>query len=407
MNTHLEVLLVEDNVLDADILEAVVHSSNLEKPKLTHAKRFTDALSMLSEKAYDLILLDLYLQEGKETCLLTKLQQRAPKIPIVVITDFPNETVAVKALQKGAQDYVIKENARRAERLAKLGTANVGNWLVRRIHNVVKSAKLTHQKATENPYTHITKREKDNGLWSWNLATDDLYCSPKWKVLLGTYDHVASNHINDWFSRIHPEDRLGFQRILKDYLNHHPKKFSCEYRIKHANGNYLWVLAQGQALWDKEGVAYWMMGHQTDITTQKQKKQASTTKTTDLTPTVINTVGDELLTIQANLYSNRGMYEEAEPLLQEALGLQRALLGNDHPNVGITLYNLASLYDNLFRFQEAESYFQESLSLFQKKIGPKHAYTQKVKRKVDMICRLNTVMIAHRKEGPHSSSTSP
>ncbi|MEO0708824.1 MAG: radical SAM protein, partial [Cyanobacteria bacterium J06649_5] len=71
---------------DRTILSAVaafVSSSSLEQPKLTHTGRFTDALTMLSQQTYDLVLLDLHLPDGEGIGLITQLKQQAPDTPIV------------------------------------------------------------------------------------------------------------------------------------------------------------------------------------------------------------------------------------------------------------------------------------------------------------------------------------
>ncbi len=130
-----------------------------------------------------------------------------------------------------------------------------------------------------------------------------------------------------------------------------------------------------------------MVGSQSDITARKEKEAAVDQR--EAASVALYTVGAGLLSAQAMLYIYEGRYDEAEPLLQGALVMRKALLGSEHLEVAASLYNLASLYDNQFRFQEAEALFKESLSIFQKVLGSNHPHTQRVEVKVTMICRLS------------------
>ena len=105
-----------------------------------------------------------------------------------------------------------------------------------------------------------------------------------------------------------------------------------------------------------------------------------------------------MLSLQATLLLNEGLYEEAEPLLQASLSIRTSLLGDAHPDVGISLYHLATLYDNQFRFQEAETLFQRSLTIFKDTLGAHHPYTQHIQTKVKLICRLNRAMEASKQQ---------
>ncbi|MEL7334477.1 MAG: hybrid sensor histidine kinase/response regulator, partial [Cyanobacteria bacterium J06560_2] len=65
MSNNIEVLLIEDSFSDAKIIETIVSSSNLERPKLHHVERFQEGLVMLQSNSYDLVLLDLHLPDGE------------------------------------------------------------------------------------------------------------------------------------------------------------------------------------------------------------------------------------------------------------------------------------------------------------------------------------------------------
>ena len=393
MHTNIDVLLVEDNFSDAQMVEAIVGSSNLEQPKLHHVGRFQEALVMLKEKNYDLILLDLHLPDGEGIDLIKQLRQQIPQTPVVVITGLQDDTIAAAALKEGAQDYVAKSETFSPDRLSKMGHTDLGNWLVKRLREAIRRAEFdasyTVTSAKQNAST--PQISADQGSWEWDLQENKVYFSPRWQSVLGTQHMPIGNDPEDWLCRIHPEDRPRFDQALHQYLTQKSPQFYCEHRIRHADRSYIWVLTKGTAIRDENGGAHQIVGSQTDITIRKAQEQVAFQKR-ELAQTVLQSVGAGLLAIQATIHIQAGRYEEAEPLLQGALALRQSLLGEDHPDVAVSLYNLAALYDNQFRFKEAETLFKKSFSLFKKTLGPEHPHTQQVQIKVNMICRLNQAM---------------
>ncbi|KAM3094250.1 response regulator [Phormidesmis sp. 146-35] len=103
----IQVLLVEDNPADVRLLlEILKESSN--RFVVTQVARLDEAINHLTIASFDVILLDLTLPDslGLETFL--KLHQRVSAIPIVVLTGLDDETLTLKAMQEGAQDYLVK-----------------------------------------------------------------------------------------------------------------------------------------------------------------------------------------------------------------------------------------------------------------------------------------------------------
>lgn len=80
----------------------------------------------------------------------------------------------------------------------------------------------------------------------------------------------------------------------------------------------------------------------------------------------------EVLQKAAHYLSDRGRYEQAEPLYERALRIGQQIWGPEHPQVASTLCDLAFLYDNLGQYQQAESLFQRALSLWESVRGPAH-----------------------------------
>ncbi|MEH2077000.1 MAG: GAF domain-containing protein [Nostoc sp.] len=110
----------------------------------------------------------------------------------------------------------------------------------------------------------------NDGIWDWNLKTNEVFFSTQWKEMLGYKDHEVSNGWDEWIKRIHPDER---DLVLQAFQDHFAKKtpfYVCEYRVQCQNGSYKWILDRGQALWDALGDIVRMVGSYTDITDRKR-----------------------------------------------------------------------------------------------------------------------------------------
>ncbi len=111
-----------------------------------------------------------------------------------------------------------------------------------------------------------------DGIWDWNIITNEVFFSTQWKAMLGYRDEEISEHFSEWFERVHPEDRELIMTAIQEHL-HKKKTYSIEHRILCKNGNYKWILARGQALWNEAGNPIRMVGSHTDITEKKQDEE--------------------------------------------------------------------------------------------------------------------------------------
>ncbi len=103
----ISVLLIEDNPTDALAIKIMLESAELPFA-LETANKLTTGMEILTEKDIDIILLDLGLPDTKGLKTFDKLQVGSPDVPIVIYTGLEDEELAIKALKKGAQDYLVK-----------------------------------------------------------------------------------------------------------------------------------------------------------------------------------------------------------------------------------------------------------------------------------------------------------
>ncbi len=108
-----------------------------------------------------------------------------------------------------------------------------------------------------------------DGLWDWNLETDELLLSPRWSALLGLPEIERSTTPADWLDRIHPDERSRVREELRSATTGESPFFESEHRLAHEDGRYLWVMTRGAVTHGKTGDPFRIAGSLTDITQQK------------------------------------------------------------------------------------------------------------------------------------------
>lgn len=124
-------------------------------------------------------------------------------------------------------------------------------------------------RVSDERYALAVSGAKD-GLWDWDMRTNQIYYSPRWKEMLGFTEQELTNSPNEWLQRVHPEDITSLKTSLSAHLKGLSSHFECEHRIQHKDGSYRWILSRGIAVWDGQGSVSRMAGSQSDITMRKQ-----------------------------------------------------------------------------------------------------------------------------------------
>ncbi|NJO27233.1 MAG: PAS domain S-box protein [Richelia sp. SL_2_1] len=108
-----------------------------------------------------------------------------------------------------------------------------------------------------------------DGIFDWNIATNEAFFSTRYKEMLGYEDGEVENSYEGWENLIHPEDVELTQATWNAYLNHQIPQYQVEFRLLCKDGSYKWILARGMALWNQIGVAIRMIGSHQDISGSK------------------------------------------------------------------------------------------------------------------------------------------
>lgn len=127
-------------------------------------------------------------------------------------------------------------------------------------------------RASEERYA-LAAQAANDGLWDWDMRSGLIYYSARWKASLGYSDAEIGSSLDEWFKRVHPDDREALEVRLAAHLKRLISSFEHEYRILHHDGVYRWMSCRGLAVWDQTGRATRLVGSQTDITERKLAEQ--------------------------------------------------------------------------------------------------------------------------------------
>jgi diguanylate cyclase (GGDEF)-like protein/PAS domain S-box-containing protein len=188
---------------------------------------------------------------------------------------------ALQVLLRSPQDLLVLERASwwtatRVRRLLEIMTVVfVGalSWAamlrrtVRRQTEVIRQ-RLEREAALEQRFSLAIQGTND-GVWDWDLQTNRVFYSPRWKAMLGYAETEIGDTADEWLRLAHVEDRPRLQARLDAHRSGSTPQFEDEHRLLHRDGTYRWVLSRGFASRDPTGRAYRMTGAQTDVTDRR------------------------------------------------------------------------------------------------------------------------------------------
>jgi two-component system sensor histidine kinase UhpB len=119
----------------------------------------------------------------------------------------------------------------------------------------------------------LTTTGSNTGLWDWDLRTNEVYYSSIWKQQIGYEDHEISNSFEEWQSRVHPDDLDDAFAKVKAFVQKTWPNFENEFRFRHKDGSYRWILTKASLMMDAAGKPCRMIGSHLDITERKKTEE--------------------------------------------------------------------------------------------------------------------------------------
>ena len=125
--------------------------------------------------------------------------------------------------------------------------------------------------ASEQRY-EMAMEAADLGIWDYEVGTGKTYYSRKWKSILGYYPDEIPDNYSIWEKLLHPDDKDRMILFISNFLNSNLRVYEAEFRLKHKNGNYIWIKSRATVQRDENGKAIRMLGTHRDITEEKKSE---------------------------------------------------------------------------------------------------------------------------------------
>ncbi|MFM9266673.1 response regulator [Tychonema sp. BBK16] len=145
----------------------------------------------------------------------------------------------------------------------------------KKLSSEVKIAAAHSQKIEKNyqnssDLANLAIQINNQGIWNWNIETDEYFYSLRWKEMLGYSESEIDHRSSEWWSRMHPDDVDLVKAAIEEHLAEKTADFVIEYRMQCKDGSIIWVLNRGQVLRNGVGKPLRMVGTHTDITQNKK-----------------------------------------------------------------------------------------------------------------------------------------
>jgi PAS domain S-box-containing protein len=114
----------------------------------------------------------------------------------------------------------------------------------------------------------------NDGLWDWNLVTDEVYFSPRWAFMLGYKANTLEPTIDTFRNLVHPDDRSRVTETISDYLNGRTTRYGIDFRMLHRDGIYIDVLSRAFLVKNNDGNPIRLVGTHVDISERKYAEES-------------------------------------------------------------------------------------------------------------------------------------
>jgi PAS domain S-box-containing protein len=258
MNSRLQVLHLEDDVMDAKLVQATLEREGI-RADLTRVEAEPDFLAALKRTSFDLILADYSLPSFDGLSALKLTQQRAPDVPFLFLSGTLGEDAAIESLKKGAVDYVLKT------RLVRLAPA---------VTRALREAReKVERKRAEEALRRSEKELRDliQTIPAMAFVTradgSNIFVSRPWVEYSGLSAEQTAGL--GWEAALHPND---VERHLKKWRASWStgRPFENEARHRDAHGNYRWLLVRAVPLRNEQGKILKWYGTAIDIEDRKR-----------------------------------------------------------------------------------------------------------------------------------------
>ena len=167
------------------------------------------------------------------------------------------------------------------------------------------------------------------GTWEWNIQTGEVVINERWAEIIGySLDEISPVTINTWFKYAHPEDLIVSEQLLERVFNCKSSYYDYECRMKHRNGNWVWIHDRGKVVdWTIEGKPLLMAGTHSDISNRKLTEQ-NLIISEERANSLIEAIPDMMFSLDKN-----GVYLDFKANIEDLYHQEDSIIGKNNHDV--------------------------------------------------------------------------
>jgi diguanylate cyclase (GGDEF)-like protein/PAS domain S-box-containing protein len=172
---------------------------------------------------------------------------------------------------------------------------------------------IQHQLRDLEERNELALYSANDGLWDFDTINNRVYLSPRWKAMLG-YDEADVGQAPDWRTLVHSDDMSRVQAAIRDHVAGKTPIFESLHRMRHATGEWRWVISRAKAKVDDKGRLLRLVGVELDITERKLYEEALF-REKESAQITLQSIGDGVITTDA-----KGVIDYVNPVAEALTG---------------------------------------------------------------------------------------
>jgi PAS domain S-box-containing protein len=259
----IRVLLIEDSPGYAEIVKIMLNKVADARFDVVCARRLSEGLECLSTGGIDVVLLDLKLPDSRGIGTFDRVYAQAPRVPVIVLTVTDNDALAVGAVKKGAQDYLVKDQVD-----VKVLVQAIRYSIERkRVEGDLKETNIFLRNILDSSSSiSIISNDLEGKILFWNKGAENMFGYKAEEVVGRCKADI-----------LYPADDEETQKTIvgiRSFIVSNKQEISCEVREVTKDGHSLWINLTCTPRLDERGHVIGILGIGEDITVRKWTEEA-------------------------------------------------------------------------------------------------------------------------------------
>ena len=263
MDDPIHILLIEDDPAHAELIQRAFEERG-DGACLTITHTLAEARAQLRKSEPAIIVADWRLPDGDSSSLLME-EQHPCAPPVVIMTSYGSERMAVEALRSGALDYIVKSSESMAD------MPHIVERALRQWKTLREQERIQNRLAEREAQFRLLAENSSDMIARHDMQGNFLYVSPACHTVIGYEPGELIGR--PFIPFIHPDDTRSVLDLLTS-TNRHNATTATQYRARHKNGHYIWLETTARIILDQQNKALEVQASSRNITERKQSQVA-------------------------------------------------------------------------------------------------------------------------------------